>query len=109
MTRNLVSAWFPVYGHPDFHPGPSYALPEPWYLEHADGLVSSGPGHPLEPPDQPCYEVRDDWVYPVGLDDAWFQRLGSLIYPTDQHPTPGSHPWFQSDALPTWPGSGPAS
>ena len=103
-----MDAWYPVYGHPWFEPGHRLTRPPPWYLEHPDGLVAAGPGHPADPVDRPCFLVRDGLIYPIGVDEPWFRRIGSLIYTAEDHPEWTSAPWYQAAALWTWPGSTPS-
>ncbi len=95
----ITQAWFPVHGHPQFDSA-STSWTDPWYLQHADGLVTSGAGNPIEALGKPCFEARDGLIYPLGQTEPWFQQLGSFLYPTDTHPSPTVVPWFQAHAVP---------
>ena len=98
-SEPMTSAWYPVYGHPRFGTMASMGRPDPWYLERADGIVMAGRGNPTEPPDQPCFEIREGLVYPFGRPEAWFERVGTLLYTAPGHPAPAPGPWYQCEAL----------
>ena len=88
--------WYPVYGHPlfaDRYGGHAY---EPWYRE-SDDLVWSLTAHPDDDAPRARFRREGQLYYPIGRQEAWFERTGSLVYALDTNPlgSPGRAPWYQ--------------
>lgn len=96
-TLGLVTDWYPSYGHPQRAEQPSGVgiEPRPWF-RHDNDMLYAADGHPDLELGASCYRLAEDKVYPIEGGPAWFEIVGSFMYPAEAHPAGWSvQPWYQ--------------